>query len=528
MTLRLLHRAFVAVMLLGTTSPAFAEGLDVIVSLQVDEAGNVKDVFAEPPAIRSFMQAINWDAIAKTIQAEGFDDIALLIKGRSFRVTPGLFNTQSARQNMRQAGLDNGYSYSLNVNTKDDEDLNTRLRIAAIVEENLQTINLRREGPGNPVNAVDIEIRRAADRPDLALSLGAAEFIAEESALTIELAVENVGQRASPPTTAMIFELESRTRLAAVDIERLGPGRGVKTNAQAKIPREWLGDSRQVEVRVDPGDTILELNEDNNARTSQPVQLGQPLRPDLVISSAEAKFDELRNMVVMAVLVTNTGTARSPESRIAVREQASGTPVRSAVVPVLNAGENFEAMLDIAVPDDWRSRAPRFLVDVDPGQLIFELREDNNRGISGQVDLPPMPPEAPQQPPEEPTLAPPVEQPEPPSQTDDPETDPVDVIIPERPEQPAGYGLTTILIVALGAAVLAAIGTALFVGRRGGQVAPTDNSTQGHAHVPTLRARAGTDPGHQLVEAGSGDIRLPALSIRPRRDSGHQQLDAMV
>ncbi|MFN3232340.1 MAG: CARDB domain-containing protein [Alphaproteobacteria bacterium] len=510
------------VSLLVSPSPALAEKLDVIVTLQVDEAGNVKDVFAETPAITSFIQAINWDAIAKTMLAESFDDIELRIKGQKFQVSPGLFNTQSARQNMRRAGLDNGYNYSLNLNTKDDENLDMRLQVAGIIEESLQTINLRREGRGNPVNAVDIDILRASMRPDLALSLGAAEFNTEDGALTVELAVENIGQRASAATTAMVFDPKSRTRLASVDIEPLGQGRGVKTKALAKIPREWLGQSRRFDVQVDPTDTILELEEDNNTGTSPAVQLGEALRPDLVVTGVEAKFDEVRDSIVMAILVANTGGARSPGSRIAVRERASGDPVRSAVVPVLNAGENFETVLDVAVPDDWRARSLAFLVDVDPGQLISEAREDNNQSSTEPVDIPSPPQER---------------RPEPLSETpSDPIGPPVKANgrgatstgAPGNPQDPTGYGLTVVLLVAAVAAAAAAFGTALVLGRLLRRPALDQDGIQSHAHVPTLRARAGGDRGHQLVEAVGSDISRPALGIRPRIDPGFQQVDGLA
>ena len=100
-------------------------------------------------------------------------------------------------------------------------------------------------------------------------------------------------------------------------------------------------------------------------------------RPDLVLLWADWEiFGE--DLLIITAEVENVGEVPAPEAPIYVESRTANWWATEAIVPGLDSGSSAEVRIELGIPDELRDMSHPFLVVVDPGGEIAELRVDNN------------------------------------------------------------------------------------------------------------------------------------------------------
>jgi len=100
-------------------------------------------------------------------------------------------------------------------------------------------------------------------------------------------------------------------------------------------------------------------------------------RPDLVLLWADWEiFGEDR--LVITAEVANDSEVPVPQAVIHAESQTANWWAAEAIVPGLDSGSSAEVRIELGIPDELRDMSHSFLVVVDPGGEIAELRVDNN------------------------------------------------------------------------------------------------------------------------------------------------------
>lgn len=116
-------------------------------------------------------------------------------------------------------------------------------------------------------------------------------------------------------------------------------------------------------------------------------------QPDLTIIKLDWVIAEEGRLLLIEAQVRNASDAQAPETTLYAESQANRRWSAEAVVPELPGGGSVKAIIESVIPDELRGITHFFRVDVDPGNKIIELDEDNNwRGIEVSVPPPPSSP----------------------------------------------------------------------------------------------------------------------------------------
>ena len=100
-------------------------------------------------------------------------------------------------------------------------------------------------------------------------------------------------------------------------------------------------------------------------------------RPDLVLLWAD--WDVVgEDLLVITAEVENVGEVRAPEAVIYAESRTANWWAAEAIVPELDSGHSAEVLMELGIADELRDMSHPFLVVVDPGNEITELRVDNN------------------------------------------------------------------------------------------------------------------------------------------------------
>jgi hypothetical protein len=120
---------------------------------------------------------------------------------------------------------------------------------------------------------------------------------------------------------------------------------------------------------------IAESNEDNNATS---VTADVSTQPDLSFTDATAKFDEVAREMVLSFCVINRGKASSNETRVSIRDPATGTEIQNPrIAPLASDQRTCRDGLLLPIPAGF-SGTQRYELTVDPDGKVIESNEDNN------------------------------------------------------------------------------------------------------------------------------------------------------
>jgi hypothetical protein len=581
--------AVVLALALFRLGPVEARQVDVIVDLYVNEAGETNDVFSDERVTMAFVRAVNWPMIALEAQLGPQDSLLLFVKGQLIPIEPDAFNPDAALELIRAAGQGRGFNYSLDPDSFNEDGLRTRQIIAAMMEDDLAGIGLRRQALGNPVNEVEIFVREAVMRTDLDVIIEAIEYDAAQNRVFMALTIRNLGRGFSPVSQIAIRDAQTGNEVAFTDISGIRPRDSIPAELNLPVPEEWRGTRRRFEVRVDPENSIPETNERNNSAVSDPVVVERLRGPDLAIRRVDARqappFDQLE----ISTTVVNVGTSASPPARLELIDVTTGEVVQDFLVPPLRPDAEHTATFARFIEPEREGRSPPFRAVVDPDQQVEELREDNNDGRSESIAMErPISPDlvigkvrhqwdvnsgqlrvsvivenvgGPSMDATTLLLASPagafeaVTEPigalaansttsltfiVTPTPLEDPLTLLLEIdsgaVIDEQdegnnlrriqlafPAQPITWWL--IVAIALGAAVIAIVATAVFMKYRAGRTTPAEPERPEVSDTPELSARVRRDPGRQHFDSETSDLVMPGLCLRPKADSGTQRIE---
>jgi len=161
---------------------------------------------------------------------------------------------------------------------------------------------------------------------------------------------------------------------------------GDSATAQVTYDTTDKSGTRQIQVIVDPNETIAESDEADNVAT-QSLEVAAPPAPNLVVTEESLEFDPaaptVGDDVTVLVTVLNDGTIDTGNVKVRFFDTTGSSPVpigTEQTIDVILAGGTGTAQVtyDTAGKEGERS----ILVSVDPNSLIAETNEDDNEATA--------------------------------------------------------------------------------------------------------------------------------------------------
>jgi subtilase family serine protease len=242
----------------------------------------------------------------------------------------------------------------------------------------------------NESNNAGLATADVRQRTDLSVADSSAKFDAAARRVALAFCVVNRGGSASAKTEASVRDRRTGDVVATAPVQPLAPGgRECRGGLTVAVPAEFNG-RRQYEVAVDPQNRISESDEDNN--TSLVAVTINAQRPDLAFADAAVEFDQAAQRAALSFCVVNRSTAPSQQTRVSIRDRATGEVVANPRIEPIAAGARVcRKGLSAAVPAGF-SGARRYDLVVDAEDRISESDETNNTAfvaaeVSAQPDL---------------------------------------------------------------------------------------------------------------------------------------------
>jgi hypothetical protein len=232
--------------------------------------------------------------------------------------------------------------------------------------------------------------RRPRRRPDLIIeSIKQYRFEQDGEVLVLVVYVENPGNIRAGPTEVAILEPGYDWARERTEVGALNTGERREVELRLRLPNEVRGTTQTFLLKVDPGERIDELSEENNELRTRGIRTQPPSRkpPDLKIEFKERRFEENNEVLVLVVYVENLGNTRAGPTEVAILEPGYDWARQRTEVGALNPGERREVELRLRLPNEVRGTTQTFLLKVDPEERIDELEESNNE-LRRQVVLP--------------------------------------------------------------------------------------------------------------------------------------------
>ncbi|MFX1353585.1 MAG: NosD domain-containing protein, partial [Promethearchaeota archaeon] len=230
-------------------------------------------------------------------------------------------------------------------------------------------------------NQVDLEFHY---RPNLFLpDLVVDNYILTSGELWIN--ITNIGnENASAVEIVVEIELLSlilfNNTLSPVDIN-ISSIFGIYVNLSDYSHLFTVGETYNITIRIDPRDTILELNENNNSLILQYYYLPSGTFPDLLIQTYTLIND------ILTITILNNGTEIASNITLFIWiDSLSLTLYNGTITPIaLDVNQTTVIVLDLEDFFSWFIDGTDYVISalVDPSDEIIELKEDNN-----QIDIP--------------------------------------------------------------------------------------------------------------------------------------------
>jgi hypothetical protein len=220
--------------------------------------------------------------------------------------------------------------------------------------------------------------------PDLTVKRVTAVVLGDGRTVNVRIEIENAGGADAQGVVARVASGDWRKEET---VERIPAGEAADRQIRLPIRREHRGRSHTFRVTVDPAGSIIELNEQNNAGRSEPLQV--PSLPDLTLQSPQAEILGGADSLHILVLVANTGDESSPET--VLRGASREWELPDIDVQALAPGANQPIDIYLTIPEQQRGREHTFELRIDPDEAIDETSEENNRATASGIyirDLP--------------------------------------------------------------------------------------------------------------------------------------------
>jgi subtilase family serine protease len=223
--------------------------------------------------------------------------------------------------------------------------------------------------------------------PDLIVVSVEPRIDAASGQLVIFYVVENQGFVRTPATTVKLFDVETNALLREVHVPRLEPRRPRKDEVAIELGDGWPGTTRRFMAMVDPNRRVDEIDEGNNDRISDRLQIADVRRLDLTVSAIEPFFDAVRGTLAISFEIANRGDAGATDIIVRLYDVATKLPAGELTIPRLGARQPYSDKISVRVLDNWRGTSRRFAAVVDPDEKIDETDEGNNNRISDPVQI---------------------------------------------------------------------------------------------------------------------------------------------
>jgi len=232
---------------------------------------------------------------------------------------------------------------------------------------------IRETDEDNNTGSAKLTIR--SPQPDLAFADTTARFDAAARQVTISFCVFNRGKGAAGASDVVIRDRLTGTVIGSPAIGALPAGdQTCRKDLPAPMPAGFSG-ARQYDLVADSKGRITESDEDNNATS---VTADVSTQPDLSFTDATAKFDEVAREMVLSFCVINRGKASSNETRVSIRDPATGTEIQTPrIAPLASDQRTCRDGLLLPIPVGFNG-TQRYELTVDPDGKVIESNEDNN------------------------------------------------------------------------------------------------------------------------------------------------------